>query len=100
MSSIRTRQTKPHSVDCIAMKAVKRKQWATPWYFPNGLRNVAGVVRRDKLGRRTKGCGGQWLVLRCNTCDSDPCEAEMLVSLEDVYALVPHGKRKTKRRIK
>ena len=87
---IRIRVIDPHIEDCHALRNAKEDRWNTPWYFPNGFRLVPGVVRRDKLGRRTRGRGEQWLVFKCNTCDD--CDATMLVSLEDIFSSVGFGK--------
>jgi hypothetical protein len=89
---MRTRQTVAHRPDCPAMLNVERGGWDTPWYFPGGFRGIKGYVMRDSLGRRTRGMGELWLVLRCNAHDRCRCGAEMLVALNDILTKVPNGR--------
>jgi len=88
MDKIRTKQTVKHSATCSAMVQVSQGYWSSPWYFPNGFRDVKGTIRRDCRGYNTRGFGEQWLVFRCNC---EPCPAELLVALNDVFNIVPWG---------
>ena len=88
---MRTRQTVPHRSDCPAMRNVKHGGWDTPWYFPAGFRGIKACVRRDSLGRNTRGTGERWLVLRCNSHDDCRCPGEMLVALNDILTSIPDG---------
>lgn len=85
---LRTKLIRKHVKGCRAMDAVADKTWNTPWYFPNGHRGVPGTVRRDSIGRATKGTGEQWLVLNCN---STKCSGQMIVALDDVLGALPNG---------
>ena len=89
---MRTRQTVAHKHDCSAKAIVRRGEWQSPWYFPGGFRGIKGYVRRDSLGRRNKGGGEEWLVLRCNCASGDGCPAEMLVALDDILDNIPSGR--------
>ncbi len=46
------------------------------WVYLDGLDGRERLVRRDAVGRRTKGIGHQWLVVHCNNGD---CPAEAIV---------------------
>ncbi len=89
-NQMRTKLTKPHRKDCMAMRSVKEKEWDTPWYFPNGFMGIEGITFRDKLGRNPgRGRGEEWIVFRCNSCRANPCSAEMIVALNDILSKVP-----------
>lgn len=81
----------PHRDGCAALKAVKRGDWFTPWGPPAD--GAEAFTFRDSLGRRR----GSRAFLRL-ICNSTDCPGRILVRMDDVWALLPHGRAVSARR--
>ena len=87
---IRTKMIRPHKKGCIALKETitNTSYWGHPWYFPCGYGGVPSIVRRDAIGRQTRGIGEEWLVIGCNNPN---CAGQILVAIEDLLLNIPIG---------
>lgn len=70
---------RPHLANCLAIAAVERGDWTTPWFL------TAETLRRDAIGRSHPHAYHRWFVVRCNSTD---CDALALLRVTDVEELV------------
>jgi len=82
MSGMQTKQTVKHRKGCTAIQAVIDGHWSNPWWL------TGAYVRRDTLGRRTRGGGVRWIVAECN---STSCLGTLLIREDSILDKCPNG---------